>query len=117
MFDNIVVGASDSPSGARAVRRAAELAGASGGTVHIVGAFRGGPGASWTGRTALSSSSRSRADRETSVLRLQVRFDHAPAGRGGKSSRLGSGVGPRYREIGRVLVRCGRGFDQITVDQ
>jgi nucleotide-binding universal stress UspA family protein len=39
MFDNVVVGASGSGSGARAVRRAAELAGASGGTVHIVTAF------------------------------------------------------------------------------
>ena len=45
MFDNVVVGASESPSGsgARAVRCAAELAGASGGTVHIVTAFRGEP--------------------------------------------------------------------------
>src|ERR1700722_16410668 len=44
MFDNVVVGASASGSGARAVRCAAELAGASGGTVHIVAAFRGEPG-------------------------------------------------------------------------
>jgi nucleotide-binding universal stress UspA family protein len=43
MFDNVVVGAADSAAGARAVRRAAELAGASGGTVHIVTAFRGEP--------------------------------------------------------------------------
>ena len=43
MFDNVVVGAADSESGARAVRRGAELAGASGGTVHIVTAFRGKP--------------------------------------------------------------------------
>jgi nucleotide-binding universal stress UspA family protein len=43
MFDNVVVGASASRSGARAVRRAAELAGASGGTVHIVAAFRKKP--------------------------------------------------------------------------
>jgi nucleotide-binding universal stress UspA family protein len=43
MFDNIVVGASASRSGARAVRQAAELAGASGGTVHIVAAFREKP--------------------------------------------------------------------------
>jgi len=43
MFDNIVVGASASRSGTRAVRRAAELAGASGGTVHIVAAFREKP--------------------------------------------------------------------------
>ena len=39
MFDNVVVGASASGASARAVRRAAELAGASGGTVHIVAAF------------------------------------------------------------------------------
>jgi nucleotide-binding universal stress UspA family protein len=43
MFDNVVVGAGDFESGARAVRRGAELAGASGGTVHIVTAFRGKP--------------------------------------------------------------------------
>jgi nucleotide-binding universal stress UspA family protein len=45
MFDNVVVGvsASGSGSGARAVRCAAQLAGASGGTVHIVTAFRGEP--------------------------------------------------------------------------
>jgi nucleotide-binding universal stress UspA family protein len=45
MFDNVVVGvsASRSGSGARAVRCAAELAGASGGTVHIVTAFGGEP--------------------------------------------------------------------------
>jgi nucleotide-binding universal stress UspA family protein len=45
MFDNVVVGASASPSGsgARAVRCAAALAGASGGTVHIVTAFKGEP--------------------------------------------------------------------------
>ena len=43
MFDNVVVGAADSKAGARAVRRGAELAGASGGTVHIVTAFRGKP--------------------------------------------------------------------------
>jgi nucleotide-binding universal stress UspA family protein len=43
MFDNVVVGAADSDAGARAVRRGAELAGASGGTVHIVTAFRGKP--------------------------------------------------------------------------
>jgi nucleotide-binding universal stress UspA family protein len=43
MFDNVVVGAADFESGARAVRRGAELAGASGGTVHIVTAFRGKP--------------------------------------------------------------------------
>jgi nucleotide-binding universal stress UspA family protein len=41
MFDNVVVGAADSEAGARAVRRGAELAGASGGIVHIVTAFRG----------------------------------------------------------------------------
>jgi nucleotide-binding universal stress UspA family protein len=39
MFDNVVVGASRSGGGARAVRRGAALAGASGGTVHIVTAF------------------------------------------------------------------------------
>lgn len=43
MFDNVVVGAADTAAGARAVRRAAELAGASGGTVHIVAAFGGEP--------------------------------------------------------------------------
>jgi nucleotide-binding universal stress UspA family protein len=43
MFDNVVVGASRSGAGARAVRRAAELAGASGGTVHIVTAFEEEP--------------------------------------------------------------------------
>jgi len=43
MFDNVVVGAKDSPAGDRAVRRGAELAGATGGTVHIVTAFRGKP--------------------------------------------------------------------------
>lgn len=45
MFDNVVVGvsASGSGSGARAVRCAAALAGASGGTVHIVTAFGGEP--------------------------------------------------------------------------
>ena len=45
MFDNVVVGvsASGSASGARAVRCAEELAGASGGTVHIVTAFSGEP--------------------------------------------------------------------------
>jgi nucleotide-binding universal stress UspA family protein len=43
MFDNVVVGAADFESGARAVRKGAELAGASGGTVHIVTAFRGKP--------------------------------------------------------------------------
>jgi nucleotide-binding universal stress UspA family protein len=43
MFDNVVVGASDSGSGSRTVRCAAELAGASGGTVHIVTAFSGEP--------------------------------------------------------------------------
>jgi nucleotide-binding universal stress UspA family protein len=39
VFDSVVVGASASGAGARAVCRAAELAGASGGTVHIVTAF------------------------------------------------------------------------------
>ena len=45
MFDNVVVGvsASASGSGARVLRCAAELAGAAGGTVHIVTAFRGEP--------------------------------------------------------------------------
>ena len=43
MFDNVVVGAADTAAGARALRRGAELAGASGGTVHIVAAFRGEP--------------------------------------------------------------------------
>jgi nucleotide-binding universal stress UspA family protein len=43
MFDSVVVGAADSEAGVRAVRRGAELAGASGGTVHIVTAFRGEP--------------------------------------------------------------------------
>jgi nucleotide-binding universal stress UspA family protein len=43
MFDNVVVGAADSESGARAVRRAVEVARSSGGTVHIVTAFREEP--------------------------------------------------------------------------
>lgn len=43
MFDNVVVGASGSGGGARAVQRAASLASASGGTVHIVSAFRREP--------------------------------------------------------------------------
>jgi nucleotide-binding universal stress UspA family protein len=43
MFDNVVVGASVSGADAGAVRRAAALASASGGTVHIVTAFRRGP--------------------------------------------------------------------------
>jgi nucleotide-binding universal stress UspA family protein len=43
MFDNVVVGASASAGGARAVRQGAELAAASGGTVHIVAAFPGEP--------------------------------------------------------------------------
>ncbi len=43
MFDNVVVGASAWESGSRVVRCAAELAGASGGTVHIVTAFSGEP--------------------------------------------------------------------------
>jgi nucleotide-binding universal stress UspA family protein len=43
MFDNVVVGAADSAAGARAIRRGAELAGASGGTVHLVAAFSGEP--------------------------------------------------------------------------
>jgi nucleotide-binding universal stress UspA family protein len=39
VFETVVVGATASGAGARAVCRAAELAGASGGTVHIVTAF------------------------------------------------------------------------------
>jgi nucleotide-binding universal stress UspA family protein len=43
MFENVVVGAADSEGGARAVRRAVEVAQTSGGTVHIVTAFRREP--------------------------------------------------------------------------
>jgi nucleotide-binding universal stress UspA family protein len=43
LFENVVVGAADSESGARAVRRAVEVARTSGGTVHIVTAFRQEP--------------------------------------------------------------------------
>jgi nucleotide-binding universal stress UspA family protein len=43
MFENVVVGAADTKSGARAVTRAVEVARTSGGTVHIVTAFRGEP--------------------------------------------------------------------------
>ncbi len=43
MFENVVVGAADSEGGARAVRRAVEVAETSGGTVHIVTAFRHKP--------------------------------------------------------------------------
>jgi nucleotide-binding universal stress UspA family protein len=43
MFENVVVGAADSQSGARAVRRAVEVARTSGGTVHIVTAVRQEP--------------------------------------------------------------------------
>jgi nucleotide-binding universal stress UspA family protein len=40
MFESIVVGAADSDSAAEAVRRAMEVAAASGGTLHIVTAFK-----------------------------------------------------------------------------
>lgn len=43
MFENVVVGAADSEGGTRAVRRAVEVARSSGGTVHIVTAFRREP--------------------------------------------------------------------------
>ncbi len=43
VFENVVVGASDAEDGARAVRRALEVARTSGGTVHIVTAFRREP--------------------------------------------------------------------------
>jgi nucleotide-binding universal stress UspA family protein len=43
VFDNVVVGAADTKRGARAVTRAVELARTSGGTVHIVTAFRREP--------------------------------------------------------------------------
>lgn len=43
MFESVVVGASGSGAGARAVRRGAALASASGGTVHLVTAFRNQP--------------------------------------------------------------------------
>jgi nucleotide-binding universal stress UspA family protein len=43
MFENVVVGAADPERGARAVRRAVEVAQTSGGTVHIVTAFRQEP--------------------------------------------------------------------------
>jgi len=43
MFENVVVGAADSDGGARAVRRAVEVVRTSGGTVHIVTAFRQEP--------------------------------------------------------------------------
>jgi nucleotide-binding universal stress UspA family protein len=43
MFENVVVGAADSEGGARVVRRAVEVAETSGGTVHIVTAFRQEP--------------------------------------------------------------------------
>lgn len=63
MFDNVVVGASASFSGTRAVRRAAELAGASGGTVHIVAAFQDEPA------DALLSTLRSVASESVSRVR------------------------------------------------
>jgi nucleotide-binding universal stress UspA family protein len=40
MFENVVVGATNSATSTRAVRRAIEVARASGGTLHIVTAFR-----------------------------------------------------------------------------
>ena len=40
MFDNVVVGATDDEGGARAMRRAVEVAQVSGGTLHIVTAVR-----------------------------------------------------------------------------
>jgi nucleotide-binding universal stress UspA family protein len=43
MFENVVVGAADSEGGARAVSRAVDVARTSGGTVHIVTAFRREP--------------------------------------------------------------------------
>lgn len=43
MFENVVVGAPDSERGARVVRRAVELARTSGGTVHVVTAYRQEP--------------------------------------------------------------------------
>src|ERR1700733_5847164 len=63
MFDNVVVGASASPSGARAVRRAAELASASGGTVHIVTAFRKKPADELLAQLRLVASESSARDR------------------------------------------------------
>ena len=43
MFENVVVGAADTEGGARAVSRALEVARTSGGTVHLVTAFRREP--------------------------------------------------------------------------
>jgi nucleotide-binding universal stress UspA family protein len=43
MFENVVAGAADMDGGARAVSRAVEVARTSGGTVHIVTAFRREP--------------------------------------------------------------------------
>jgi nucleotide-binding universal stress UspA family protein len=40
MFENVVVGATDSRGSARAMRRAVEVARVSGGTLHVVTAFR-----------------------------------------------------------------------------
>jgi nucleotide-binding universal stress UspA family protein len=40
MFENVVVGASDSEGGTRAMRRAVEVARVSGGTLHVVAAYR-----------------------------------------------------------------------------
>jgi nucleotide-binding universal stress UspA family protein len=40
MFENVVVGATDSLGSARAMRRAVEVARVSGGTLHVVTAFR-----------------------------------------------------------------------------
>ena len=40
MFENVVVGATDSSGAARAMRRAIEVARVSGGTLHVVTAFR-----------------------------------------------------------------------------
>ena len=40
MFENVVVGASESSGSARAMRRAIEVARVSGGTLHVVTAFR-----------------------------------------------------------------------------
>jgi nucleotide-binding universal stress UspA family protein len=44
MFENVVVGATDSAGATRAVRRAIEVARASGGTLHIVAALGSRPG-------------------------------------------------------------------------
>jgi nucleotide-binding universal stress UspA family protein len=80
MFENVVVGATDSVGATRAVRRAIEVARASGGTLHIVAALGTRTAGEWDARKDVRGrrGARPGADQVDALLgQLRAMADHA----------------------------------------